>query len=98
MNLNLVNVTVFAVGAILVYAGVKNVSPQDVVKSALGKPLAAPNGSSGTGTPGDGPAPSLPPSYGGIDPSQIPPHMSVDPAPSVYRQPLTMPKYPVVSV
>lgn len=51
MNLNLVNVTVFAVGGILVYAAVKNVKPQDVVKSALGTPLAASSAGSGTTTP-----------------------------------------------
>lgn len=42
MNLNMVNVVVFAAGAILIYAAVKDVTPQAVVKSALGQPLQAP--------------------------------------------------------
>lgn len=41
MNLNVVNVVVFAVGAILLYAAIKDTDPRAVVKSALGTPLPA---------------------------------------------------------
>lgn len=37
MNLNVINVVVLGVGAILLYAAVKDQKPQDVVKGALGQ-------------------------------------------------------------
>lgn len=41
MKLNLVNVVVFGIGAILVYAAVKDVDPRDLVKQGLGGPAPA---------------------------------------------------------
>lgn len=36
-NLSVVNVAMFGIGAVLIYAAVKNVDPRDVVRVALGQ-------------------------------------------------------------
>ncbi len=42
MNLGLPSVIIFGVGAILIYAAVKDVDPRDVVKQGLGGEKAQP--------------------------------------------------------
>jgi hypothetical protein len=68
MNLNLVNVIVFGIGAILVYGAVKDKDPRKVVQEALGqkaapgKPANVPAAPKPSG-PSTVPATYLPPTY-----------------------------------
>lgn len=63
MNFNLITVFVFGTGAILVYSGVKNVHPKDVITNALkGKPTPGKPASTPAPTP-SGPATVVPAVY-----------------------------------
>lgn len=55
MNFSLANLTVFGIGAILVYSAVKHKDPRDVVKEAFGKQAASAPATPANGAPSAAP-------------------------------------------